>query len=339
MNLLGYTPWEIGVIFAAIPLVRFLAPFLFLKHLRVTSSMVGASSIGFALLAALFPLTIHHFWLFLLNHLIMGFVVTVILPYIEAVALENLKERYGKSRLFGSIGFILVALGMAPIIQSPDAILYSFTLIVFATALSALWLRHAHTDHSVSEDVSAADSRFSIIQHAPVWANTFLMQMSFGAFYNFFTIYESEHGLSIEIISYLWTFGVLCEIAMFYLQTPLFKRFSTLSLMRFATLATAIRWLILFLFPGSLLWVVISQAFHAVSFALYHTATISHLHSLYPQRNLAQQFYSGLSYGLGLFAGSLIAGITYGEYLFLISAGISVVAWWVLSPKKRYSES
>ena len=49
------------------------------------------------------------------------------------------------------------------------------------------------------------------------------MQMSFGAFYNFFTIYETEHGISLEMTSYLWSFGVICEILMLYFQAPLLK--------------------------------------------------------------------------------------------------------------------
>ena len=36
---IGYTPSEIGVIFALAPLMRFITPFLFLKHIKLDQNM------------------------------------------------------------------------------------------------------------------------------------------------------------------------------------------------------------------------------------------------------------------------------------------------------------
>lgn len=335
LHSLGYSPWQIGVVFAAIPLVRFLSPFLFLKHLRVTQQMYVMSNIIFFLLALSFFVTIHHFWLFLLNHLLLGFCVTVILPYIETTALSDLgKERYGKVRLYGSVGFILVALGMASLSEELLIVLSVFALIVALTVLSALSVAHeeeAEADRKPEE----GKKQFDLFAHWPFWANLFLMQMSFGAFYNFFTIYETEHGISMETISWLWTFGVVCEIGMFLFQGYLLKKHRLSLLVQLTTFATALRWLLLYLFPASLPFVFISQGFHALSFALYHTAVIAYLHQIYVRKNLAQQFYSGIAYGLGLMAGSLVAGAVYGEYLFLISAGIALLAGVILFLEHR----
>lgn len=68
------------------------------------------------------------------------------------------------------------------------------------------------------------------------------MQVSFGAFYNFFTIYETAHGMSLETTSYLWAFGVICEIILFYFQAPLLSRFSLINLVKLGVFLTALRW-------------------------------------------------------------------------------------------------
>ena len=49
------------------------------------------------------------------------------------------------------------------------------------------------------------------------------MQVSFGGFYNFFTIYETSFGISLEMTSYLWAFGVICEILNLLLSSSTFK--------------------------------------------------------------------------------------------------------------------
>jgi PPP family 3-phenylpropionic acid transporter len=94
---------------------------------------------------------------------------------------------------------------------------------------------------------------------------------------------------------------------------------------------TAIRWLILYLFNNNIFLLYLSQSFHAFSFALYHTVTLSLLYKLYHNKNLASQFYYGLGFGLGGFLGSLIAGYFYGEYLFLFSAIIAGFGFIVLT--------
>jgi PPP family 3-phenylpropionic acid transporter len=43
------------------------------------------------------------------------------------------------------------------------------------------------------------------------------------------------------------------------------------------------------------------------------------------------QFYHGISYGLGGFVGSILAGYFYGKYLFLVAALIAASAFFILS--------
>ena len=83
---------------------------------------------------------------------------------------------------------------------------------------------------------------------------------------------------------------------------------------------TSFRWLLIFLFPNSLEITFLTQSIHAFSFALYHSAVIMFLYTLYENKKLAQQFMYGVAYGFGGFIGAFIAGYVYGEYLFLYSS-------------------
>jgi MFS transporter, PPP family, 3-phenylpropionic acid transporter len=158
--------------------------------------------------------------------------------------------------------------------------------------------------------------------------------VSFGPFYNFFTIYTTDHGISLDTTVWLWSFGVIAEILMFYFQGKLLLK--NLHLLLWITAAiTAFRWLLVALFPNSITILFTSQTLHAFSFALFHTAAISALFSLYKARRLAQQFFFGISYGLGGFVGALGAGIVYQyapTYLFIAGALAALgatVAFWI----------
>jgi MFS transporter, PPP family, 3-phenylpropionic acid transporter len=113
-------------------------------------------------------------------------------------------------------------------------------------------------------DASHEECRFSIRSHIPLWVGFFLMQVSFGPFYNFFTIYTTDHGISLD------TTDMAME-----------------------------------------LWGHCRNHYVLFSGALFHTAAISVLFSLYKARRLAQQFFFGISYGLGGFVGALGAGFVY----------------------------
>lgn len=258
-------------------------------------------------------------------NMLLGASLGLILPYIETYAMEHLqKERYGKSRLFGSLGFMLIAIVLARHLDDYTNGLHYLICAIVLTALFAFWLTHNNVNFTTS---TAENEPFNLLHVSYFWLALFLMQVSFGAFYNFFTIYETAHGISLETTSYLWAFGVVCEIVLFYFQAPILKRFTLLNLVRFSIFSTAIRWFLLFAFPSSLFISYLSQSFHAFSFALHHTAALSLLYTLYAHKKLAAQFYYGISFGLGGFVGALIAGYFYGEYLYLYASVVALLAY------------
>jgi PPP family 3-phenylpropionic acid transporter len=310
LSQIGYDPLQIGIIFASAPLVRFILPFLFLRGFRldrrtffIALLLMGGAAVGF------YP-ALEHFWPLLIVNVLFGIGLALILPYVEVAALETIgKERYGRIRLFGSVGFIAVSLVLVQYLTSP----YIGIGFLIAMALITLvfgGLIGARQQPERTSECGEERCLFSIAGHLPLWIGFFLMQVSFGPFYNFFTIYTTDHGVSLGTTVWLWSFGVIAEIVMFYFQGPLLRG-NLLRLLVITAAITALRWLIVALFPSSVSMLYASQVLHAFSFALFHSSAIALLFHLYSARRLSQQFFFGISYGLGGFVGALGAGILY----------------------------
>lgn len=318
---LEYSAMQIGVVFALAPLMRFVTPFLFLKHIKLNQRVFKIALFLSIFCSSTFYFTIQNFYFFMINNAILGAALSLILPYLEVNAVKILgKDRYGKSRLYGSIGFTVIALILGKFLTNPYIALHYYLAVNILTVIFALLLLKFD---DVNHDESKTNESFSFFRYWPFWVSLFFMQLSFGGFYNFFTIYETDHGISLEMTSYLWSFGVLCEIILLYFQAPILKK-NLLNIIKFSIAITIIRWLLLFAYPENLALTFFTQSIHAFSFGLYHSAVIIYLYSLYENKKLAQQFMYGVAYGLGGFLGALIAGWLYGDYLFLYSAIFSM---------------
>jgi MFS transporter, PPP family, 3-phenylpropionic acid transporter len=324
----GYSASEIGIIFAAGPLVRFILPFAFVKGLKIDVKMFNTALFITLLSASSFYFSLPNFYALLFSSIGLGIGMSVILPYIEVISLSLIgKERYGKIRLFGSVGFVLVALVLVKFLSSADiAINYLFVATLFTVITAFSIVMSSHVKNQKKEEVV---NDINLLSDWKLWLGLTLMQVSFGSFYNFFTIYETDFGISLDMTIYLWSFGVLAEIVMLFSQGR-FLRNNLLSILQITTLITALRWLLIYLFPQNIAVLFFAQSLHALSFALFHSAAISYLFHTYKHKALAQQFFSGITYGLGGFVGALLAGYIYELFpreLFLSAALLAFLAF------------
>ena len=323
----GYSFEQIGIIFGAAPLVRFILPFFFIKGFVLNLKTFKLALFIMFLGALLFYYSLHSFYALLLSNILLGIGLGLVLPFMEVSALELLgKERYGKVRLFGSLGFVLVALVLVRYLE-PMSRAVDFLLVLNALSVGVAFIiarelgKNENTTVVVKNDIN-------LLADYKLWIALTLMQVSFGSFYNFFTIYETAHGISMQDTIYLWSFGVVVEIFMLFFQGRFLQK-NLLKILQITMLATLLRWLLVYAFAENIALLYFAQSLHALSFALFHSAAISYLFHLYKNRALAQQFFSGITYGLGGFVGALLAGFIYQrypEYLFLSSAGFIAIA-------------
>ncbi len=314
---IGFSPKEIGVIFSMLPIARFLTPFIYLKKPLSKTDYVAALIIS---TAASFLLLTHNFYLILMAFFLIGVSFSVVFPYIEAIAIEQLKEKYGKTRVYGSIGFMLFGIVFSYI---NGDLVWLFIILMILTNITALYFLKDKT-------IKKSSSSINLIKEWKFWLAVVFLQISFGGFYNFFTIYNLNHGISKEYIGWLWAIGVIAEIFIFIFQHRFISGFKPVFLLKISILLTAIRWFMLYLFPGNLIMVALSQLIHAFSFAIFHTSALLYISKHYTNKTLAQQFYAGIAYGMAAFLGSIISGVIYGESLFLYESIIALFGFLIM---------
>lgn len=331
LSLSGYSASEIGIILAASPLVRFIVPLFFIRGLKINQKSFNSALAILILSSISFYFSLDSFYKLLFSNIFFGVGLSLTLPYVELIALYYLaKERYGKIRLFGSVGFILVALVLVRYLSDGSiALLFLLTLSMVTSLVAFIISKNATLLNTQNQDDS---NDIDLLKDWRLWSGFILMQVSFGSFYNFFTIFVTEHNVSLDMTIYLWSFGVIVEILMLYFQASLLK-YNLLKIIYSTTFITSIRWFLVYLFPSSIGVLFFTQSLHAFSFALFHSASISYLFHLYTHRSLAQQLFSGMAYGFGAFLGALLSGYIYewfGSYLFFSSFLVALVATYLL---------
>lgn len=317
----GYSAFEVGVLLSTMPLIRFATPFVFSGKIKLDKKSFIVSLLMSAISFGCFAFTYQSFWLLLINTAAYGIFVSVTLPYIDSVALSNVKkESYGYIRLFGSIGFIGAALIIGHgELEKIAVYLHYFVSVAIMGIFGVFAVLSAQ--HLPKPEKKENASEFYLYKNdAYFWLSAILAQLSFGAFYAFFTVFETERGMEVSDVTMLWSVGVVAEIVMFLFQGSLLKKLEPLFIMKLSIAVLVVRWLALDIFAGDFAAAFVAQLTHALTFALYTTAAFVFVFSRYKNKTMAQMQFYGLSYGLGGFFGSLFAGKFYGDNLFLYSA-------------------
>jgi PPP family 3-phenylpropionic acid transporter len=340
----GLSAVEIGIVMALPQVTRIVAPHLWgwladrstqrLRVLRLTGVAGSICFLGvfagtsFALIfAVVFAMTF--FW-------------SSALPLIEATTLSHLGEetaRYGRIRVWGSVGFIVAVIGVGYALDwLPVEVLPP---IVLATMLGMLalgwWLPETSVaphpaDHRPIRAILVRPETIALIVASA------LMAAAHGPYYTFYSIHLVDHGYSKAVTGWLWALGVICEIAIFVWMPHLYRAF-TLRQILLASLALAVvRFVAIGWGVNSVFVLLLAQALHAATFGSFHAAAIGVIHRLFQGRHQArgQAIYGSLAYGVGGALGALASGsawqdlgpaATFSLAAVCALAGFAIV-WW-----------
>lgn len=317
---LGFRPAEVGALFAVMMATKIVAPNVWgwigdrsgrRMGIVRAAAVVAAVAFGTVLLD-------DSFWWIALAIAVFSFFWNATLPQFEAVTLNHLGEhsfRYTHIRLWGSVGFIVSvfmvggALDVMAIARLPWMVLALMAAIA-VTTLSVKESKRQDRDDSQTVSIWAVLRQPSV---AALLAACFLMQVSHGPYYVFFTIQMEDVGHTRQLIGALWSLGVIAEVALFLVMHRLAPRFGLRALFLVSFIATAMRWLLLAFFADVLLVVLGSQLLHAATFGVYHAVAIQLVHRFFVARHQGrgQALYSSLSFGAGGAAGSLFSGYAW----------------------------
>ncbi len=260
------------------------------------------------------------------------------LPLFEATVISSVEGdsgRYGRIRLWGSVGFIVaVLLAGWGLDHLPMASLLWMVLAMLVLAVLSSFAVPEHRPAIAGE--SSHDSIWPILKQREViglLAACFLMMASQSANFVFYSIFMVDSGHSKSTVGILWSVGVVAEIAIFLLLPRLNTRFTPYAMFSFSFAVTAIRYLLIGWFPASLAVQVIAQSFHAFTFGTWHAAAMAMLHQLFPAQfgTRGQALYTSFSFGLGGALGGVFAGVAWDAigpaWMFTAMSALAIIGW------------
>ncbi|MDM8543434.1 MFS transporter [Desulfococcaceae bacterium HSG9] len=257
-----------------------------------------------------------------------------VISFLEAFTMDILgakKKSYGKIRVWGSVAFISVTLIMGQLIDLFDvSIILS---LIFAGGMIQTLAAFKVPSVKIGERASLLPQ----IQHffskriIIFLICAFLMLVSHGAYYAFFSIHLEKSGLGGTFIGAAWALASISEIVIMMQSDRILKRFAPEKVLVFAFLTAALRWFLL-MFVRSPIMIMLLQGMHAFTYGAFHVASIIYIDMLSPKesKTLGQAVNNAATYGLGLMVGFFISGYIYdwqgAPAMFLISGLIALSA-------------
>ncbi len=278
-------------------------------------------------------------WLFIVMAT-MSFFWSASLPLMESITLRHLGDgasRYGRIRLWGSIGFVasVVSVGYLLDFLPIRALLWAVLILMIGVFLLSRWIPEPHPQlhHEPTDPISDIVRRPEV---AVFLAAGFLMAAAHGVYYTFYSIYMVDHGYSKGAIGWLWSIGVLCEILVFLWMPRLVAVFGLRKILLASFLLATLRFSLIGFGASWPMVVVIAQILHAASFGSYHAASVAVINQFFRGQHHAkgQAIYTSISFGLGGTVGGLWSGWLWEpagpEITFAISSIATLIAFILL---------
>ena len=335
---LDFSVSEIGELVAILMATKIVAPNIWGWIADRTGRRMRIVRIASLLAAVTFAgvFVSHHFWWLALVMTVYSFFWNASLPQFEATTMNHLgsdTHRYSGIRLWGSVGFIIAVSALGPLLGIYGTALLPWVLLVL---FAGIWLSSLLVPESAAGHLQLDQQPLLKVLKRPVVFSlllvSFLVQVSHGPYYVFFSIYMEEVGYSTSLIGQLWALGVFAEIGVFLLMPVLLPRFGARRLLLTAVILTTLRWLLVAGFADNLVIITFSQLLHAASFGLYHVVVIFLIHRLFTgaHQGRGQALYSSLSFGAGGALGSLASGYLWSgigpQAMYLMAAGAALCA-------------
>jgi len=331
---IDFTGFQIGVLSAIRSVALILTPliwgamadrFRIRRPIFILCSFVSTSIWAFYLYTT-------DFWLMLIITVFYGIFYSPIISFLEAFTMDVLgtkKKSYGRVRGWGSIAFIITVIVLGKIID-----LYSIEIIlilIFFGSLAQALVSIKIPDIQIKKQTSFSSNAKALLKRRVIvfLFCAFLMLVSHGTYYGFYSIHLENLGFGKTFIGISWALASIAEIIVMIKSDSLFKHFSIDNILFFSFMVAVFRWLALS-FVTSAAGILFLQIFHAVTYAMFHVSSILYIDSLTPDeaKTLGQSVNNAVTYGLGLMVGFFINGYlfeTLGTFtLFMISSLIAL---------------
>ena len=312
---IGLSAGRIAVLMSLGQFMRLLAPLLWSwladsggRRVRIVVASTAAALASFSVV-----FLTQEFVGLLIGMAILHFFWSASLPLVEALTLGHLAahpERYGRIRLWGSVGFIVTVMGVGFLLDSAPirSQLWVSWFLLLGTLLSALTLTEAKQNAG-----QVAGPILDVLRQRKVvflLAAGLFMTAAHGALYVFYSIHLVAQGYGKSLVGVLWTLGVVAEIVVFLLMQRISLRVSMRQILLACFALAAVRFTLIGWAVEFISLLVFAQLLHGASFGAHHAATMAALNRWFVagQQARAQALYGSTAYGAGGLGGALLAG-------------------------------
>lgn len=269
-------------------------------------------------------------------------------PMLDARTVELLgsdRDRYGRSRAWGSVAFIGSALVVGGVIDrsAPVGLFLAYVPALALTSVAVYALMGApHSLRGAGLEMTLADlARLLRARTMGLFlVGSVLVWTALSAVNTFFSIDVIAVGGGAQMVGVAWALGAVIEVPLMTAYPAIAGRLGTERLLVVAVVVWAVRAAGFALFPDPAALALISLL-GGIAFALFYVGTVTYVarHAPPGLRATAQGIFTGTSMGVGTVLGSMIAGFVAAALtipgLFAVCAGGTlvaalVVAWAVL---------
>lgn len=269
-----------------------------------------------ALAALLFP-RLTGFWLAAAAILIYAAFRTSLIPLVNSMtfrALAGRRQGYAAIRLWGTLGYILVAVGAGFLVNriGLQAGMYGIALAMAVCGVVG-WVGRSQEGVSLPRiRLQAFHQTLRDPQVVLLLMTACLAQMSYGPYTTFFTIHLQHLGLSTRFAGAAWALAAGSELFVMLGWTRMCALASVRTWLALALAAHAVRWGLLAVAhdPAFILTI---QLTHAFTFGVFYLAGVQTVDAFVPDglRATAQGVFASVTFGLGGLVGNALAGLLY----------------------------
>jgi PPP family 3-phenylpropionic acid transporter len=347
----GFNVIEIAVLMSMLQITRIVGPFSWGWLSDYLSNRVGIIRFCACLAALVFVCIffLNSYLAFFVWMFVLHTILSSLMPLGESATVHALfkdnsfDKRYGRLRLWGSIGFIAMVLVTGELFQRKGIELYP---IVGMIVLSLLALITFLLHEPKMERRKMVKGELLVVLFNPDvrWflLSGFFMIFAHAALYVFYSLYLSNLGYNKFQIGLFWALGVFAEVIFFYFQSKVLSRLDAEVVLQASFGVGVVRFALIALYPLTPV-LIFAQILHAGTFAAHHSAATKLLQRWFtgPLQARGQALMATISYGLGGTLGGLCAGWIWDAFqprdVFVMSAlacGLAGMAIQKLRPRR-----
>ncbi len=339
---LAFSPEQIGYVSAIMMLTRVIAPNIWGWLSDRTGKRLGIIRWGSFLACVCFSVLLWNqtfFWVIVVV-ITYSFFWNAVLAQFEVITLsylEGLSHYYSQIRLWGSVGFIVVVVGLGYLFDELSIGYLPWIVLAF---LGLIWLSSLTVSEPPKALVEVEPSK-GFVEYLKskvvvcFLLSAFFLQVSHGSYYTFYSVYLEALSYSRHAIGILWGLGVVAEVLIFLVMHRLIRQIGLRVLLILTLAVTVLRWWLIGCFPEQLSILLLAQLLHAFSFGSAHAVSIEFIRRFFLGRSQGQgqALYSAVSFGAGGAVGALLSGWVWTSspvLSFAISAFTAAIALWLV---------